>query len=609
MFAFGLAASIAWIAAVYRSVPAVRVGVAGIPSWSASHARPLCAAAVAALLMGGAFLGKQRRTAPDDGAAPRRRRRIVRLVPWRVRNRLSRIARGTRRTSVRLVDLVRRAAGWVAAMLWKLILGADRPRPTGGSRPSPLLVTILMAAGGGVAGYALFSLAPSASLWTTVQRSPYLWTLTPITLVLATFVIWTAARTGRPRRPLLLVIDDLDRCPAERVVKLLETVHTLLRERPDVQVFPAWRKAAPFVVLVLGDGRWIRRSFETGYETFQTLGSDVHGLGADFLQKVFDHVVLVPALAADQVQAYVDDVTEVSHWVVTGPRRTGTPAPAATSTRSSNAAQPPDAQPANAATGRKGHALPTDAEDVARQATADMESKDTPAPVVEAPPETDIAPATLEAERVIAATSPSQVLSSGVQQAIRHAPAEDRQRLAEEAAGKAASKEAMAAFSEHLLAAYAPIMPANPRLVTRVANTFGMLMVLRIHLGHHEPEDYIARAAIVFVRFPTLVDTLLSDPDPPTIDPTTAPTDADTKDTTSSPWFRRDVQHVLRDEHNQLIDIVRLARCFGREYEPAIPTPTTAATASTPAAQTDITKLDGATTLPQRQHDNRRTRR
>ncbi|MGH4000843.1 MAG: P-loop NTPase fold protein, partial [Pseudonocardiaceae bacterium] len=37
-------------------------------------------------------------------------------------------------------------------------------------------------------------------------------------------------RVGQDRRrPILLIIDDLDRCPADRVVKILETVHTILR--------------------------------------------------------------------------------------------------------------------------------------------------------------------------------------------------------------------------------------------------------------------------------------------------------------------------------------------------------------------------------------------
>src|SRR5262249_49886192 len=162
----------------------------------------------------------------------------------------------------RVGTAARQAASW----LRRLLVGTDRP--AGRARPGPLAVTVATAAVGGLCGYALFSVDPTADLWADVQQSPYPWALTPIVLVLAGFVSWVAARSRRPRRPLLLVIDDLDRCPAERVVKLLETVHTLLRERPDVQIFPRWRTAAPFVVLVLGDGRWIRQSFETGYEKF-----------------------------------------------------------------------------------------------------------------------------------------------------------------------------------------------------------------------------------------------------------------------------------------------------------------------------------------------------
>ena len=111
--------------------------------------------------------------------------------------------------------------------------------------------------------------------------------------------------------------------------------------------------------------------------------------------------------------------------------------------------------------------------------------------------------------------------------------------------------------------------PANPRLVTRVANAFGMLMALQLQLGRRDPEDLVARAAIMFVRFPTLVDQLLSEPDPPAIDPTTAPAD----NGGTSPWLRPDVQQVLRDQHGTPIDIVTLAGCYGREYAPAVAAP------------------------------------
>jgi hypothetical protein len=113
---------------------------------------------------------------------------------------------------------------------------------------------------------------------------------------------------GERRRPILLVIDDLDRCPAERVVKILETVHTILRHPPARSQFRRHRELARLFVLVLADGRWVRQAFTSQFADFENLGSSTRDLGSDFTQKVFDHVVLVPDLFAEQVSAYLDDV-------------------------------------------------------------------------------------------------------------------------------------------------------------------------------------------------------------------------------------------------------------------------------------------------------------
>ena len=58
-----------------------------------------------------------------------------------------------------------------------------------------------------------------------------------------------------------------------------------------------------------------------------------------------------------------------------------------------------------------------------------------------------------------------------MRKALDRTVGEDRQRLAEKIAAKAATPEAIAAFSEDLLTHYAPLMPANPRLIKRVANS------------------------------------------------------------------------------------------------------------------------------------------
>jgi len=121
---------------------------------------------------------------------------------------------------------------------------------------------------------------------------------------------WSAllarSEDGLGRRPVLLIVDDLDRCAAERVVRLMETIHTLLRKPAKPLRLGLWRAQAPLIVLVLADGRWVRASFESVFEQFKGLGSPVHGLGAEFLQKVFDHTVIVPPLSESQISAMVD---------------------------------------------------------------------------------------------------------------------------------------------------------------------------------------------------------------------------------------------------------------------------------------------------------------
>jgi hypothetical protein len=72
----------------------------------------------------------------------------------------------------------------------------------------------------------------------------------------------------------LLIIDDLDRCAADRVVRLLEAIHTLLRERAAPRRFPVWRQPAKFGVLVLANGAWIRAAFPYGRSMMTLAGRE-----------------------------------------------------------------------------------------------------------------------------------------------------------------------------------------------------------------------------------------------------------------------------------------------------------------------------------------------
>ncbi|MCC2680954.1 MAG: hypothetical protein K0S36_518 [Nitrosospira multiformis] len=87
---------------------------------------------------------------------------------------------------------------------------------------------------------------------------------------------------------IILYIDDLDRCPPERVVQVLQAIHLLL-------AFPL------FVVVVCVDARWMIRSLQESYEWLRTVEHEAydsldttHNLSAgqiatphDYLEKIF----------------------------------------------------------------------------------------------------------------------------------------------------------------------------------------------------------------------------------------------------------------------------------------------------------------------------------
>ena len=84
---------------------------------------------------------------------------------------------------------------------------------------------------------------------------------------------------------IILYIDDLDRCPPDKVVDVLQAVHLLL-------TFPL------FVVIVAVDARWLSRSLEAYYG--ELLDPDAKAAGAaatarDYLEKIFQVPQLGPA--------------------------------------------------------------------------------------------------------------------------------------------------------------------------------------------------------------------------------------------------------------------------------------------------------------------------
>lgn len=100
---------------------------------------------------------------------------------------------------------------------------------------------------------------------------------------------------------IILLIDDLDRCPPARVIEVLQAVHLLL-------AFPI------FVVVVAVDSRWVARSLQTHYKDL-VLGAHEGGTGKeevivprDYLEKIFQVPFWVSPLGPEAVQSLFDSL-------------------------------------------------------------------------------------------------------------------------------------------------------------------------------------------------------------------------------------------------------------------------------------------------------------
>ncbi|MET0863064.1 MAG: P-loop NTPase fold protein, partial [Nakamurella sp.] len=88
---------------------------------------------------------------------------------------------------------------------------------------------------------------------------------------------------------IVLYIDDLDRCPAKEVVKVLQAVNLLLTFRL-------------FVVVIGVDGRWLEASLSSHYDTL--LRSPV-----EYLEKIIQLPFVLRPMGPDAYLALVDDLT------------------------------------------------------------------------------------------------------------------------------------------------------------------------------------------------------------------------------------------------------------------------------------------------------------
>jgi hypothetical protein len=109
--------------------------------------------------------------------------------------------------------------------------------------------------------------------------------------------------------PLLLLIDDLDRCDQEYVVELLDNTQKLVRgdREPDGGDLPT------LFIVVAADGRWLRRAYELAHGRFSdAIGEPGRPLGSLFLDKLFQIHVPVPELSARRQLDYLDQLLGVT---------------------------------------------------------------------------------------------------------------------------------------------------------------------------------------------------------------------------------------------------------------------------------------------------------
>jgi hypothetical protein len=105
----------------------------------------------------------------------------------------------------------------------------------------------------------------------------------------------------RVRRPVMVIIDDLDRCKPSFVVDLIRGIQTLLRS-PRV------------VFVILGDRDWIERAFETHHKEMSQISvGPEQTFGARFVEKAVHMSFVLPGVRQDQQNDYV-------RWLLLGDR-------------------------------------------------------------------------------------------------------------------------------------------------------------------------------------------------------------------------------------------------------------------------------------------------
>jgi hypothetical protein len=113
---------------------------------------------------------------------------------------------------------------------------------------------------------------------------------------------WEIFPRGQPR--IILIVDDLDRCPPKQVVLMLEAAQLLV-------------KTELFVVLLAMDVRYVTRALEKKYERILVQDGDPSGL--DYIEKIVQIPYRVPGIAPGVMRSYLQGQMDVVQEVTAIP--------------------------------------------------------------------------------------------------------------------------------------------------------------------------------------------------------------------------------------------------------------------------------------------------
>lgn len=116
-----------------------------------------------------------------------------------------------------------------------------------------------------------------------------------------------------PRSRIVLMIDDLDRCPPDKVVVVLEATQLLLAENIYLGASTGW----PFVVVLGADTRVLTRALEKEYEGILSPYDSPTGL--DYLEKIIQIPYRVPAVDERRYTRYLEKLTGISREAAQAP--------------------------------------------------------------------------------------------------------------------------------------------------------------------------------------------------------------------------------------------------------------------------------------------------